>query len=224
MVLKTSDHPHEETAKLIYSFIDKVLMTKDIAVLGLPGGRSVEPVYKIFKETNYDWSRVHIFLVDERMVPINSDESNFKLIKESFADQLVISGLIPAENLHPFLIEGGIESYNKEFERYGGFDIILLGVGEDGHVGGLYPSHHSVTNQTKGYFTMIDSPKLPPHRMTSSRKMLQGAEYAIALFIGEGKRQALKNYLEEDIELEQCPVKIMNKIKNHYEMSDLWKM
>ena len=74
------------------------------------------------------------------------------------------------------------------------YDIILLSSGEDGHVGALYPDHHSVADQHHGFIVMDDSPKPPPERMTSSLSLMQTAEVALLLFVGEAKREAYERF------------------------------
>ena len=74
------------------------------------------------------------------------------------------------------------------------YDIILLSSGEDGHVGALYPHHHSFADRHHGFIVMDDSPKPPPERMTSSLSLMQTAEAAVLLFVGEAKREAYAKF------------------------------
>ena len=83
-----------EAAKLVKKSIDE--LNKKYIVLGLCGGRSINSILQALKKENIEWDKIHIFMVDERLVPLDDKKSNFKLIKESLVN------VIPKKNLHPF--------------------------------------------------------------------------------------------------------------------------
>jgi 6-phosphogluconolactonase len=210
-----------ESSKIFFSEIENIRNIKENIIIGLPGGRSLTGIYKIFHDAIFDWRGVHFFLVDERMVSINNEESNFKLIMDSFGTSLVKKGKIPEINFHPFKIENGLPSYNELFTYFGGFDIILLGVGEDGHCAALFPNHWSIQNEREIFFSINDSPKFPKDRMTASHTILTHAKVSIAFFINEIKRDALNKFLNKNLQIEQCPIKLVNQIPKHYEFTDI---
>ena len=72
----------ERAAYIISEKIDNVLKIKDFVVLGLPGGTSVSGIFMRLSEKNIDWNKVHLFVVDERIVDIDHEDSNFRLIKQ----------------------------------------------------------------------------------------------------------------------------------------------
>ncbi|RLG14839.1 MAG: glucose-6-phosphate dehydrogenase, partial [Candidatus Nanohalarchaeota archaeon] len=109
---------------------------------------------------------------------------------------------------------------NEEFRKFQPFDIVLLGAGEDGHVAALFPQHHSIRHEGEEYFTMPDSPKPPVERLTASKKMLEGADTAIALFLGEGKRQALQNFKNPELSTLECPAKLIRNAAYPYVLTD----
>ena len=209
-----------EAILLINKEIKNILNYKDKVVFGLPGGRSVKTLFDELIKSDVPWHKIHFFMVDERLVTIDDEQSNFKLVKEQLLDKIDI----PKENLHPFIVDeakkdyGTIE-YLNELNDYGGYDIIVLGVGEDGHVGALYPNY-TINNDSEEFIVFHDSPKLPKDRMTASRKMLLKAKLGIVLFIGEGKKQAYENYLDSKLTLNECPAKLVNKIKNKIILTD----
>ncbi|MDK1031047.1 MAG: 6-phosphogluconolactonase, partial [Planctomycetia bacterium] len=165
-------------AELITDSIVGLLAEKELVVLAVPGGRSVSGIFALFRAQDIPWRKVHIFMVDERLVPLSDDRSNFKLAREGFTDALVAEGKLPQENVHPFVFDGskedsGLAGYEEELRDLGGAcDIVLLSSGEDGHIGALYPNHHSFRDESEFYVAMHDSPKPPPDRMTMSRKLL----------------------------------------------------
>ena len=164
-------------------------------------------------------------MVDERMVPLDHEDSNFRLVSELFFEKALSEQLIEQEQLHPYRLDDsadhGTLAYQKALEAFGGrFDVAFLGVGEDSHVGALFPNHHSWNNEADFFFVMDDSPKPPPERMTSSRRLLARSGALFALFFGEGKRQALERYLDPQLSGSQCPVKLINDVANAFVLTD----
>ena len=213
---------------IIAKSIQKILETKEYAVLAVPGGRSIQPIFDaLHDDTSIPWEKVHIFLVDERLVALDENDSNGKLVKESFVDALVKKEALPAENFHPFIYNPdaadlGIAAYEEELKKYGGqFDIILLGTVEDGHIGALYPNHASIADEADFFITMQDSPKPPPGRMSSSKNLLLKASVSCILFVGEGKKDAYAAFKDENIQVQECPAKLVASIPESYVLTDL---
>ncbi|MBS3079942.1 6-phosphogluconolactonase [Candidatus Pacearchaeota archaeon] len=207
---------------LIAENINRLAREKERIVLAIPGGSSVNGIFYNLKEGNISWEKVHIFMVDERLVPLNSEESNFKLAKESFIDELLGRALIYEENIHPFLYdslnkEDCIRKYSKDLEEIGGkFDIVLLSSGEDGHVGSLYPNHPSIEDNSEFYIYVDNSPKPPPKRMSASRRLIEKSDLRLLLFFGDKKRKAYENFCDNSLGLYDCPAKIVNSVKRSY--------
>lgn len=208
-------------AAIIQRAANRLLKNKGHIVLGIPGGRSVKDLFLQLPSIELPWNKIHIFWVDDRMVPNDHPDSNCLLGYEYFINNLIDNDKIPIKNIHPLDIKSTIHEYSDELKKLNGFDIIILGVGEDGHVGALYPDHHSIKDETDGFFTMDDSPKPPPERMTGSRKLFEKADTAIALILGEGKKDAYTNYKNSDSNINSCPAKLIDTIKNGYILTDL---
>lgn len=154
-----------------------ILDTKDFVTWAMPGGRSVSGIFRALSN-RYDlpWGKIHFFIVDERLVPLDDIESNYRSLEENLIDGPLKKGYISRENIHPFIFkpdkdDNGSGDYGRELKRFGGyFDIMLLSSGEDGHIAGIYPSHHSIKNNYKYFFTMDDYPKPPKERMSEQLK------------------------------------------------------
>jgi 6-phosphogluconolactonase len=195
---------------------ESLLKKKDYVVMGFPGGRSIRVLAEALrKEEKLNWKKIHVFMIDERLVHITSSESNFKVIEDS-----LLRGTtgIPKSNIHPFIIKDetdyGLSEYEKEFSKYSGrFDIAFFGVGEDGHIGALFPNY-TIENETENFFIFHNSPKLPKDRMTLSRKLALRTSLGIFLFIGEGKREAFNKFKDNNISLKMCPAKIAYELKD----------
>lgn len=207
-------------AQIIAEQIAELLEDQPHVVLGVPGGRSVSGVFAKLAQEDVDWEKVHVFMVDERLVPVDDAESNFLLVKERLAD------VLPEENVHPFVFDPkvpdkGTKSYQEDLEELGGaFDIVLVSSGEDGHIAGLYPQHHSVSEPDEFFITMDDSPKPPSNRMSSSRALIEEATVGIVLFFGEGKRGALQRFTDEEVLVRQCPAKMIASLPQFFVLTD----
>jgi 6-phosphogluconolactonase len=101
------------------------------------------------------------------------------------------------------------------------YDIILLSSGEDNHVGALYPYHHSLADKHHGFIVVDDSLKPPPERMTSSLSLMQTAEAAVLLFVGEAKRKAFEKFNDAVCPAAACPEKLVLAIKDATVFTDL---
>lgn len=224
---KNQDELDRFTLNIMANFTEELLRNQDQVVIAIPGGRSVQGVFELLGEDSIPWERMHIFMVDERLVLLNHQDSNFKLAQEMFLDKLVAKGVLPEENIHPFVLDRdaedfGILHYEQELKRHGGiFDIVLLSAGEDGHIGALYPNHHSIKSEADFYLTMNDSPKPPKARMTLSRKLLLKSKVAILLFFNKTKKEAYRKFLNGQVHYESCPAKLALMIDDSYVITNL---
>ncbi len=172
-------------------------------------------IIEVMQGEKADWRRVHFFIIDERLVPIDHPASNYKLLQDHFIDTLAQAGKITPENAHPLIFDPalsdrGVQNYERVLAEQGyRYDIILLSSGDDGHVAALYPDHHSFADQHHGYIVIDDSPKTPMQRITSSLSLIQTAEVAVLLFVGGEKRQAYGKFKDA-----ACPAKLVLAIQD----------
>jgi 6-phosphogluconolactonase len=220
------DESERLAVNAIADSISELLKKQQYIVLGVPGGRSVQGIFsKIAQVKGIHWNRVHLFMVDERIVKINHAESNFRLVNEMLIKP--IGKRLPKENVHPFIADKskpdvGIANYESQLKKYKGrYDIIILGVGEDGHVAALYPNHHSVMSNAEYFLHINDSPKPPAERMTASRNLLMESKVAFALFFSEAKRAAFMNFSKKTISFFSCPAKLIDSVDEAYAVTDL---
>jgi len=159
-------------------------------------------------------------MADERLVTIESKESNFRLLNE------VLNSIIPKENLHPFIYDKdsnsfGIKTYEEEIKKYGGnFDIVLVSAGEDGHIASLFPNHPSIYDNSKHYIFVDNSPKPPVKRMSASKNMILRSKIGIVLFYREIKREAYLKFLNMELDYTACPAKLVSEIPESYVITD----
>ncbi len=203
-----------KAATLFVQELKKVISHQGNALIALPGGRSVAGLLQKLSPQDMDWSKVEIFMVDERMVSIDDKDSNYKQAYNLFLKKVNAKA-------HPFLIKEGVNQYNQEFLRVGAhFDIVVLGVGEDGHIAALFPHHLALKVKGKRYVQFDDSPKPPKERVTASPDIIKDAGFIILLFAGKEKKNAYEQFSNPKISIDQYPVKIALQSKELYVLTE----
>jgi len=224
---KDQDQLLHRAARHLCEKLQEALIAKKLVNVAVPGGRNVAKIFQVMQGEDIDWQRVHFFIIDERLVPIDHPDSNYKLLQDHFIDPLARAGRIASGNAHPFILDAssmdrGAKRYEEVLSEHGfRYDIILLSSGEDGHVGALYPHHHSIMDKHHGFIVMDDSPKPPPERMTSSLSLMQTADTALILFVGEAKRGAYTKFNDAQCPVAACPAKLVLALKDTTVFTDL---
>lgn len=197
------------------------------AVLGLPGGRSVEGMLGQLAETDTAFSEVEMFFVDERCVALEDEQSNFTVVRRAFLEPLsAAKSPVPEARVHPFYCNGdtedlGIDAYEREFHRVAQrLDVAVLGVGEDGHIASLFPEAPELeaagSSHAQPFLAVDNAPKPPARRMSASPSLLREASTTILLFFGDAKREALKNFVADEGSISRCPARLVR------DNEDLW--
>lgn len=214
----------KSTANFIIDEIEELAKTQEKISIGLVGGRAVAKLYsELATRETKAWKKCHFFMIDERYVPIDDDESNYKLAKETMLSPLLEKNQIQDEFLHPMRTdlpgEKAAQDYSKQFEEYAEpIDIAILSAGEDGHIAGIFPNKEYSDEVAYQYFE--DSPKMPPKRISITPGALAMTKTAFTLFMGEGKKEALKKYLNSEYE-RTLPQEVLDSIKNNIIITDL---
>lgn len=156
--------------------------------LVLAGGTTPQRCYELLAHMDVVWGRVSILFGDERCVPPNHPDSNYRMAKEALLDRVAPATVyrMPAE-LGPDEAAG---LYAHVVAAVAPLDVVLLGVGEDGHTASLFPGHPAL--KASGLAVGIrDSPKPPPQRVTLTLNALRSARRVIILATGAGKADAV---------------------------------
>lgn len=221
------DDLDQRAARQVAEAIGRAAASQAQVVLGVVGGRSVGGIYRHLAAQDLPWERVHVFLADERLVPITSDESNFKLVRTDLLQSVIASGKFPEANAHAFEFdaaqpEAGVAAYSATLARLGGrFDVAILSAGEDGHCASLFPGHPSSADESEHFILVENSPKPPPRRISAARRLLQRTPLGLMVFYGEDKRAALVKFRDPAIGVLDCPSKVVESMARGVVLTDL---
>ncbi len=193
-------------------------------VIALSGGSSVKPIYDTIKENYnqiYDWSKITFILADERIVPVDNKDSNYKFVKDYFLQELIDKEIICEDQIIPININA--KNIAKDYQEKVGrkIDVAILGVGPDSHTCSLFPNHDSIKNESNEFILVENSPKPPKRRISMSKNMVKNVENLFVFFIGENKREAFENFLDCEKSEEEVPVKIVKNCENSFIFTDL---
>ena len=194
--------------------------------LALSGGSTPQRFYRLLTTPPWrgqiDWGRLHVFLADERFLPLDHPDSNFRMVRETLVDPVNNSTVlkspltpllqrgeqdkIPKSNLHPMPTDGTVEEcavrYEAELRNFFGnhpprFDLIVLGMGPDGHTASLFPGH--VHPHGPWVLPVHHSPKPPPTRLSLSLEVINQAHNVLFLVTGQDKAEALANLRNDSV-------------------------
>ena len=177
----------------IESFIEN--QEKDTIRIALSGGSSPKPVYeKLADSKQIDWSKVELFMVDER-----SDGSNEKMIGEALTSKLP-----NLKAFHPLTenTENELGKMNRPF-----FDLVILGLGSDGHTASIFPNSEAIS-ELEALVLKTESPSGIKERLTLTFPTMLSTEKIIFLIRGEEKKEALEKMLDESTSETEIPAKI----------------
>lgn len=185
--------------------LDCALKERPYFTVALPGGTTPAPLYRKIASLaeRYPWERTHVFQVDERFVPFDHEDSNYRMIREILLDRVPL----PAANVHPVAVGAGsvqeaAEAYDREIRNFftasgreeaalPSFDLIFLGVGKDGHTASLFPGS-PVLGETRRVAApvVLDDPGMHD-RVTLTLPVLNQAKNLIFLLTGREKASIL---------------------------------
>lgn len=164
--------------------------------IAVAGGSTPRRAYELLARMQGSWSHVHLWLGDERCVPADDPAANQRMVRES-----LLSALRSGERPVLHAVHGELEPedaawlYASEIVRAMGekpqFDLVLLGLGEDGHTASLFPGDPVVGCEHAPVLPVRGAPKPPAERITLSLPVVRQARFPMLLATGEGKRDAL---------------------------------
>jgi 6-phosphogluconolactonase len=189
-------------------------------MVALSGGSTPKGMYALLAKTPFigqvDWTKVHLFWGDERCVPPDHSESNYRMANEALLSRVPL----PSENV--YRIPGELaphvaaEIYTEELRRAFGeslphFDLILLGLGSDGHTASLFPGSPLILHAPGPVSAVTEGNIHPPQvsRVTLTPQVLNAARQVIFLVRGQEKASILAEVLQGPFQPEKYPAQII---------------
>lgn len=220
-----SENPTKSLCENIVQAIEILALTQEFITIGLSGGSLItqlsDELPKYRQRIDPYITKLKLLFCDERFVPLDHDDSTFfGFSKKNFFKNLNI----PSENVFPIKadsenVQECAVTYEKLIKKFlnsnNGFDILLLGIGPDGHTCSLFPEHQSFIEGSKSHFLVMpvrDSPKPPPERVTLTLPFINNSSYLFFCAVGESKSSILKRILKDkDLTLPSANVRPIHR-------------
>jgi len=178
--------------ELILQAAANAIRERGVFHLVLAGGRTPGKVYQQLAHAQADWNHWHLYFGDERCLPADHAERNSRMA----ADSWLARGQVPADQIHPIAAELGATSaaqhYADLINQVRPFDMVILGMGEDGHTASLFPGHAFPPGEL--VHAVHYAPKPPPERVSLSADSLSDSRDVLVLVTGSGKRDAVRQW------------------------------
>lgn len=206
-----------EAAEWITLYIAEQLKERDRFTLVLSGGSTPKQLYSILATETFrnriDWSRVHIFFGDERFISFEDDRNNGKMAYD------YLLRLVPVPSLQIHYIsttddeDRSAEKYEQLLREYfptkaPNFDLVLLGMGDDGHTLSLFP-HSPVIHENNKWVAPSRAPVEPVNRITLTATAVNFSRCVVFLVAGTSKASALHEVVEGELNIDLYPSQII---------------
>jgi 6-phosphogluconolactonase len=190
--LETADQVALAAYEQILKSAEQAIADHGTFKLVLAGGSTPEKVYRLLAHADADWSKWYIYYGDERCLPADHADRNSLMATSAFLEKVAI----PDAQIFTIPAELGPEPAAKKYQQIVAsalpFDMVLLGMGEDGHTASLFPGHQHQEEELA--HAVYNSPKPPPERVSISAKALSNTQQLIFLITGANKQEAVKNW------------------------------
>ena len=174
--------------------------------VALSGGKSPRPVYQeLARDDGVPWEQVELFFADERAVPVDDHRSNYRLVRETLGSRFEgrIESIHRMEADRPDLVQAA-EEYEARIPAR--FELLVLGMGEDGHTASLFPGHPA-TGETRRRVLAVTGP-VSPGRITITPPVFRAARTTLMLVAGEAKAAAVASALRGPFDPVHCPAQL----------------
>lgn len=189
--------------------------------VALSGGSTPRVLYELLADPNEPfreeiaWDKTHFFFSDERHVPPDHPDSNYRMVNEAMFSRVPV----PQQNVHRIpaenpVAEDAAEAYESDLRRFFGegipvFDVILLGLGEDGHTASLFP-HSSALKETERLVVAPCVEKLSAYRITMTLPVLNSGKSVVFLVTGASKAEVFSHVISTKPDPEQYPAQAIS--------------
>jgi 6-phosphogluconolactonase len=206
------------TAERVINLIGQAIQENGLCNIALAGGNTPREVYSMLAANSYrdrvDWNGLHLFWGDERMVPPEHQDSNFRMVQQTLLEHIKI----PDGNAHRIRGEITPEKAAAEYaellhdhfrEDSPHFDLILLGIGEDGHTASLFPDTDAI-EECERHTVAVFVPRLNTWRVTLTLPVLNAAREVIFLVSGSSKSNIIQRIMSVKQPTKDLPATMVN--------------
>lgn len=191
--------PFESIEALRHEVCDAIMQAAQQAIskngrfsIVLAGGNTPRTIYRLLRDQQTDWTKWHIFINDDRCLPVDHEDRNSLMVEQVWLSHVNV----PSNQIHNIPAElgpvEGAKAYAKTLANVGTFDLVLFGLGEDGHTASLFPGH--ALDNSADAVPVFNSPKPPAERITMSQNRLNNTNAAMFLVTGSGKQEAVDQW------------------------------
>jgi 6-phosphogluconolactonase len=190
--------------------VSRAITERGRCALALAGGRTPEPAYReLVSASSIDWKRVEIFFSDERAVAPDHPDSNYRMVHLALLSRVAI----PADQVHRMEAErADRDAAAREYERLlpRALDIILLGIGPDGHTASLFPGSAALDERQRLVLPVLGA-KPPAERMTITPPVIEAARKVAVLAAGGDKAAMVARALEGPLGPKAVPAQLARR-------------
>lgn len=222
-IFDSLDELNKSAAQLFVRAADEAIAKKGYFTVALTGGSSPVELYRLLATSPYKeqvlWEQVYVFWGDERWVPFTDERSNTRMTFETLLNHVPVQ----EDHVYPMWADGfDAEAYATVYEQLlqqhlgtgGEFDLVLLGMGADGHTASWFPGTAVLHERTK----WVDAYYLAPqemHRITLTVPVVNRAKQIAVIAYGANKAEALFQVLEGEKDVEKYPAQLIDKKDNN---------
>lgn len=192
-------HQFETAAQVADAVLEQIINSSEKAIatrgsfkIVLAGGSTPEKIYQQLVNAKTDWSKWMIYYGDERCLPADNKDRNSIMASNALLTKVAI----PSENIFTMHTELGAAEAAKKYRdvivNAEQFDLVLLGMGEDGHTASLFPEH--INNLQETVHEVYNSPKPPSDRISLSAKALTNTKQCFFIVTGSSKTDPVKKW------------------------------
>jgi 6-phosphogluconolactonase len=233
-IFENIDELSKTVADWMVDHINKTLQQQDRFTLVLSGGSTPKKLHALLSSDDYknkiDWSKLHIFWGDERFVPFNDERNNAKMCFDTLLDHVPV----PQEQIHRMQTENitpeeSAKNYEEILKQYfsevasnlkpstvnllpSTFDLVILGMGDDGHTLSLFPGKTEVIHERKKFCTSLWLESQNMYRVTLTHPIVNNAAAVAFLVTGSGKAKALHEVLKGNYNPDLYPSQIIKPL------------
>jgi 6-phosphogluconolactonase len=205
IVCDSNDLPARAAARIALE-LTKAVGERGLASLALAGGTTPKATYEALAGLPLDWPKIDVFFGDERCVPADHSDSNYRMAKAALFDRITI----PPERIHRMQGEladrdAAARAYEAELPER--IDVIVLGIGEDAHTASLFPGSPALREEERRVLP-VSGPKPPPERLSLTPPVLRAARVCLVLGSGAGKAEPVRRALQDAIDVVAAPIQL----------------